>query len=319
MTDPASIRGHSQHESLPHSEDSENGLICSMMLNPDLIDECHRLPSEVFYLPHTRILLDTLRTLHSKQAPIDFQFIKKALSDNNHLAEIGGIEGLNKIWSFVPTAANWRFYLQHVEDYHRRRVTILSCRELETLMLDPHIDSDASIRELAEQTLSRLALNTIYQTKTAKDVMLEALADIQEALDRPQHEMSNIRFGLKELDQLLGGVRPGELVTIGAQTSGGKSALATQLTINAGKNQKASVIFSLEMTAKSLGFRMLANEGRVALNAIRNPHRLTEAQFRLLNEATSAISKLPIYFDDQPCSIDGLLSRCRQLKVKHSI
>jgi replicative DNA helicase len=319
MTDPASIRGQAQHESLPHSEDSENGLICSMMLNPELIDECHRLPSEVFYLPHTRILLDTLRTLHSKQAPIDFQFIKKALSDNNQLAEIGDIEGLNKIWSFVPTPANWRFYLQHIQDYHRRRVTILACWQLEALMRDPHLNSETNIREVAEQALSRLGLDTNCQTKTAKDVMLEALADIQDGMEHPQNQTSNIRFGLRELDDLLGGVRPGELVTIGAQTSGGKSALATQLTILAGKNHKASVIFSLEMTAKSLGFRMLANEGRVALNAIRNPQRLHQTQLQLLNEAATAISNLPIYFDDQPCSIEALLTKCRQLKVKHSI
>jgi replicative DNA helicase len=288
-----------------------------MMLAPDLIDECQQLPSEVFYIPRTRILLDTLRTLRAKQMPIDFPLIKKALSDNNQLEEVGGIEGLNGIWRFVPVADNWSFYLQHVEDHYRRRVAILACRQLEALMRDFSLNPDINIRQVVEQTLSRLALDTISITKTAKDVMLEALADIQDTIDHPQ--TSDIRFGLKELDQLLGGVRPGELITIGAQTSGGKSALATQLTINAGKNQKTSVIFSLEMTAKSLGFRMLANEGRVALNSIRNPQRLTQTQLRLLNEVATAISNLPIYFDDQPCTINALLTKCRQLKVKHSI
>jgi replicative DNA helicase len=319
MSDPASTPGQSQHESLPHSEECEAGLICSMMLDPGLIDECRRMPSEVFYVPRSRILLDTLRALRSKQAPIDFYLIKKALSDNKQFEEIGGAQGLNEIASFVPTAANWRFYLEHIEDYHRRRVTILACRELEARMRDPHLEADSNIREVAEQTLGRLALNTICQTKTAKDVMLEAVADIEDAIDHPEKQTSNIRFGLKELDQLLGGVRPGELVTIGAQTSGGKSALATQLTINAGKNQKASVVFSLEMTVKSLGFRMLANQGRLPLDTIRNPQRLTQTQLRLLNEVATAISNLPIYFHDQPCTIDVLLTKCRHLKVKHSI
>src|SRR6516164_4834373 len=104
MTDPTSSRGRPQHESLPHTEECEVGLVCSMMLDPDLIDECRRLPSEVFYIPRTRILLDTLRALRAKQAPIDFHLIKKALSDNKQFEEIGGAQGLNEIASFVPTA-----------------------------------------------------------------------------------------------------------------------------------------------------------------------------------------------------------------------
>src|SRR5262245_36907791 len=129
MTDRTSSPSRSHHEALPHSQECEDGLICSMMLDPRLIDECHRLPSEVFYLPSSRILFDTLRALRSKQVPIDFHLIKKALTENKHVQEIGGVEGLNEIWSFVPTAANWRFYLKHLEDYHRRRVTILACRQ----------------------------------------------------------------------------------------------------------------------------------------------------------------------------------------------
>lgn len=322
MTDQrfhTSVPGRSELDSLPHTEDCESGLICSMMLNPELIDECQQLPREAFYLPATRILLDTVRILRSKQVAIDFQLIKKALRENNQLEEIGGIQGLNEIWSFVPSAANWRHYLRYVEDHYRRRVTIQACRQLEALMQDPQLDPDTNIREVAEQALSRLGLDTICQTKTAKDVIIEALADIEDAIGHPDKHTPNIRFGLKELDQLLAGVQPGELVTIGAQTSGGKSALATQLTILAGKNQKASVIFSLEMTAKSLGFRMLANEGRVPLNAIRNPQSLSKRQLQLLSEAATQISNLPIFFDDQPCSMDALLTKCRQLKLKHSI
>jgi replicative DNA helicase len=97
MNDHRSIHDQSQQQSLPHSEECENGLICSMILNAELIDECQRLPDEVFYLPRTQILLNTLRTLRSKQAPIDFPLIKKTLSDNNQLVEIGGIAGLNDI------------------------------------------------------------------------------------------------------------------------------------------------------------------------------------------------------------------------------
>jgi replicative DNA helicase len=64
---------------------------------------------------------------------------------------------------------------------------------------------------------------------------------------------------------------------------------------------------------------MLANEGRVPLNAIRNPQSLSKRELQLLSEAATQISNLPIFFDDQPCSMDALLTKCRQLKLKHSI
>ena len=80
-------------------------------------------------------------------------------------------------------------------------------------------------------------------------------------------------------------------------------------------------MFSLEMSARSLGLRMIANEGReISVRQMRDPAELTDAQIRDAQQTATQLANLPIYFDDDfDFDIDTIVSRCRQLKARHSI
>jgi len=222
-----------QPESLPFDEDMEQGLICSMMLHPEIIDQCRNLPEEAFYPPKFRLLFRTLKRFRDAKQPIDFKFLKRDLGDSGQLEEVGGIEGLDEAWSFVPSAALWREYLAKVEDEYRRRSVILACHKLDAMMRDRTLESEASIREVAEETFTRLAISTVRHAKTVKDVMLDVCAMIQDRTENPG--ICGITFGLARLDKIICGVQPGEVVTVGAETSGGKSAFAMQTIVYAAK------------------------------------------------------------------------------------
>jgi replicative DNA helicase len=308
-----------QSESLPFHEDIEQGLICSMMRNAEIIDECRSLPEEAFYIPKFQLLFRTLKNFRDSRQPIDFHFLKKHLGDSGQLQEVGGVEGLNETWEFVPSWVLWRDYLAKVKDEYRRRSVILACHKLEGQMRDRTLESGASIREVAEETLTRLAISTMQRPKTMKDVMLDVCARIEERKENPG--ISGITFGLVGLDRIIGGVQPGEVVTVGAETSGGKSAFAMQTIVSAAKQGKPSAVFSLEMSARDLGLRMIANEGqKISVRQMRNPEGLTDAQIRDVQRTATQLANLPIYFDDDfDFDVDTMVSRCRQLKAKHNL
>jgi len=104
--------------SLPYNEDAEKGLLCSMILSPDVLLDCAgQLAADLFYAPAHRILFLALCDLSDNGAPVDFITLKHQLVQNEQLAEVGGPDFLNELFNFLPTAANWRYYAELVTDY----------------------------------------------------------------------------------------------------------------------------------------------------------------------------------------------------------
>jgi replicative DNA helicase len=75
---------------LPCSEDSERGLLCSLLLGRDAVAVEIRVPKEAFYIPAHRLLWETLYELLGEKKPLDFVIIKQRLIDSKKMEEVGG-------------------------------------------------------------------------------------------------------------------------------------------------------------------------------------------------------------------------------------
>jgi len=69
--------------------------------------------------------------------------------------------------------------------------------------------------------------------------------------------------GLKELDELIWGLHPGNLTVIAAQTKSGKTSLASQIFWNVIKAGKFGAYFSLEMRSEEIIKRIACQEMRI--------------------------------------------------------
>jgi replicative DNA helicase len=88
-----------------------------------------------------------------------------------------------------------------------------------------------------------------------------------------------IRVGIPSLDRLVYRLMPGEVVVVGARPSCGKTALALQLAINYVLNGGRACMFALEMSARQLGSRVLANIARTDTRKLmRCPEELNECE-----------------------------------------
>ena len=84
-------------------------------------------------------------------------------------------------------------------------------------------------------------------------------------------------------------------------------------------NQKPTAIFSLEMSAEQLSFRMIGSVGRVNQSHLRSG-RLTDEDWTRIDSTVSMMSTAPIFIDDAPALTPmEVRARARRLKREHKL
>jgi len=118
-------------QSLPYSENAEKGVLCSLILSPtEAGDICLRLlKPEHFNNGAHRTIYETLLEWRSP-GPIEFPWLKEEIKKRGVLAEVGGPEFLNEIFTFLPTGSNAKYYVDLVCDAWRERQGVLLAKKL---------------------------------------------------------------------------------------------------------------------------------------------------------------------------------------------
>lgn len=94
-----------------------------------------------------------------------------------------------------------------------------------------------------------------------QQVLLDTIDRIEEA--GRQEGLPGLSTGSRDLDETLQGLRPGQLVIVGARPAVGKSIMATDLVRAAVKQNVGTLLFTLEMTRFDVSKRILSAEARV--------------------------------------------------------
>lgn len=109
----------------------------------------------------------------------------------------------------------------------------------------------------------------------------------------------NVRTGWPVLDDLLGGLRPGELVIIGGRPAMAKSDTSVAISLHAAADGWPVLYVSLEMGEDEVQERAFAQTGRLDRNHLRQ-RRFTAPEVERLSRTASRVADLPIYIVDDP-------------------
>lgn len=157
------------------------------------------------------------------------------------------------------------------------------------------------------------------QTSTSLAIeFLDRIQDISDGKVKPAEPTH-----LPRLDKLLsGGTRGGQLITVAARPSVGKSAFALQIILlQADKSNSPVAFFGMEMDNLEMMNRAVANLGYVNLNEIKKGliGSSDETVSRVI-EAVERIRNMPIYFHDEPAlPLSKISSKIRQAVRKYGI
>lgn len=162
------------------------------------------------------------------------------------------------------------------------------------------------------------------QTITLREHMLGAMHKVEER--RAGKAPERISTGLVNLDQLISGFEPGELILLAARPSMGKTALGLGMAVYAartgrggGEGERPVGVFSLEMSADQIAARLIGQAVSVSANRI-TQGRIDDREIMRLIEAAQELQDLGLIIDDTPSpTIAELRAKCRLLKRKHNI
>jgi len=124
--------------------------------------------------------------------------------------------------------------------------------------------------------------------------------------------------GHHRIDEVTGGLRPGDVWLVGADTSWGKSSFAVMLADENMKRGKRVLIVSAEDSEATYGDRLMRR--RAGVNASNMRHqRLTAADHDAMAAVVAAGEPLPVFIDARGKPVEWLAPRCKRAIVEHGI
>ena len=187
---------------------------------------------------------------------------------------------------------------------------------------DLEVSAQDQIEEAEKQLFDLASTGDIKGGFIPFTTSLKAAIETAEAAFRRSSHITGVTSGLIDLDRKLGGLHKSDLVILAGRPSMGKTALATNIAVNAAKAYVASSgvdgaavgVFSLEMSAEQLATRVLADETRIPGDKIRRGE-LKDSDFGRFIDANQTLARLPLFIDDTPGITVGMLrTRARRLK-----
>lgn len=218
---------------------------------------------------------------------------------------------------YVPSSANLRRYVELVRERSSSRALLGVSDRIQLLAID-HDQPIESRVEQAQGELGKLLTDAPRDEWVAAFDGMVLHNDILE--ERLQGKTTAMATGLPDLDDYLeGGVRPGELVIIGARPSMGKTALA--MTIGLGMAADYSVaMLSMEMPHVELRDRMTAMLGRVSLSSVKRPGKGGGLDWGRVVDGVEMAKSLNFYVTDQGgLTINQVRSKARNVKRLHGL
>ncbi|MEQ8604550.1 MAG: replicative DNA helicase [Marivibrio sp.] len=321
----------------PHNIEVEQALLGAILRNNrayeaagDLLEARH------FYAPEHQRLFQYIRTIVDRAQVANAASLGHIVDEDELLKGVGGREYLYQLDAGLVTIINARQYAETVRDLFIKRELIGLG---EDVVNDAYDSSDLDFTaekqiEKAEQRLYDLAVSgeadrTVVAIGRAAG---EAVAAVEKAMQREGHVVG-VTTGFRDVDNMLGGLHPSDLLILAGRPAMGKTALATNIAFNAAHAYKKIetddgqeieegghvLFFSLEMSSEQLAARIMAERARVSSDKMRRGE-IGNEEFDRVAAAAEELSRLPLYIDDTPAlSITGLRQRARRVKRQHGL
>ena len=316
---------NSEHTNQPHSKEAEQRLLATCIHdgineeNTAILDDISSIvDAEDFYIYKHKLLYEALQALANSNKPLNEVTIHEQLKASGAADEVGGISGLLALMEGPSTGLQAQFFASTIVEKARLRSLMRSCR-LATERAENESPTYDEIRSELEAEITakpKLGINTAKISTSTKELKEEI-----ELMRKGEFTPDVIRTHIGRLDGFLGngGIAAGEVLTLAAPTSCGKSAWALFVALNAvKKEEKATAIFSLEMPQKQLTKRMTQIISGVNMRNVQDKN-VTETESKRVDEAIDALSDMPIYSSHSVKSADDLVSQARSFVNNHGV
>jgi replicative DNA helicase len=306
----------------PHNEESEMSVLGSILLDSkSLVKVADFLHKEDFYFEKHQMIYEVCIDLFNSHTPIDLLTTTNKLKEKNQLKSIGGRAYIAQLTENVPTASHIYEYGMIVKNKSILRSLVIVGDKIKGLGLKEAEKID-DLLEQAEKSIFSVTQtfirNTFSHVKDVLNMRYEEFAELHEREDK--NAIQGVASGFRDLDRIMNGFKPTELIIIAARPAMGKTAFATSMAMNAAlRGNKTVAIFSLEMSKEQLVDRMFASLLMVDSWKL-HKGMLDDEDFARIGGVMDQLSKASIFIDDSlGNSTTELRSKIRRLKMEQGL
>jgi len=299
---------------LPHSAEMERAILSCYLQKPERVsDEVSGLTVDDFYIPMHRTLFRACRALSEISLDWDLTVLGNYLYEHAKEVYDGmGMDGLRALRNEVATIAALPRYLPEVMNCGIARRLINMCSDFQGEAAEaPASEIPQLVERLQKATADVAASRSDTGFLHISDSLTGAVEDIA-GIARRDPDFVGIPTGFRGLDQLLLGIKPGEVVVVAARPSIGKTAFALCMLRRMAGFGYPSGIITLEMSAQALTRRHLFEEALVNPRMIYHGRMPTEEWSPRINAAAERLRKIPMYHYDASNKWPDIRRRARQ-------
>jgi replicative DNA helicase len=301
---------------LPHDLEAERAVLGAILLRPDVFfDVADVLQPDDFYRDAHRRIFRHVHALVELKTAIDGLTLRDSLARTNELEEVGGISYLFSLTDGVPRSTNAPDYARIVREKAQLRQIAHVCQKTLADVFEadqPAADVLDHAQAALFQVADRRAGRSLTDTQTLMPIILETV----EKLVADKQNVTGVPTGFSDLDDMTRGLQPSDLIVLAARPSMGKTAFALNMVQSACvKDRRRALIFSLEMSQKSLGLRLLASEARIDHHKLLSGH-VTDDDWTRIANALERLGHAGIHIDDSTAAtVFDVRATARRLKA----
>jgi replicative DNA helicase len=303
----------------PQNVEAEQLVLGAMLVDREVIPMVIGiLQAEDFFRESHRIIYQAITDIFERGNPVDLVSLAEELRRQKGLENVGGLPYIAFLFTSVPTSVSAEHHAAIVKEKSLLRALINVSNRVASRSYEGREDVQALLDD-AERRITELSQRGILQSfSSLKDILLEIFDRLQKM--QGQEISSGLPTHFPDLDRILGGLQPGELILLAARPAMGKTSLALNIAQNVALRSKCpTAVFSLEMAKEQLVQRMLCAEARIDNTRFRTG-QLKEPEWISLTQAMGLLAEAPIFIDDSPAiTINGIRGKARRLKAEHGL
>ena len=303
MTAPSKNGHKTEARAMPHDVKAERALLGALLIDPAAIYEVEaELTADDFYLEANKLIYVTMRDLAMRRDEVDIITVAAELRKHGHAIGDGQDRAevyLIGLMTETPTSVHATHYAAIVAKTAQRRRIIRAANAIATEAWDESNPLDEVADTAQRQMFDAVQRRTVRGlAHIAHDVSMY-LDDVDEARLNPVG-VSGVQTGYHDLDRLIDGLHPQQMIVVAGRPGMGKTALMVGMADMMSVGAKLhGAFFNLEMSKRQLVERIIAR--RTQVNPIEvGRGNVSDSQHVRLTATAGKVAEAPLFIDDRP-------------------
>ena len=245
----------------------------------------------------------------TEEGEIDMGVLIQSAHMDGTLERMGGPSEIYTVFNRAIGTAGWSAWVEQMRECKARRIA------MEAAEVIYGAESGQEAIDAASQALDAMksAITAKTRAMNARQASDEFIAKYVESSENG--EIPGDSTGIPEIDAVTGGMRQGELWTIGGKSSSGKSVLMFQVASEFVSDGKPVAVFSLELMPHEIIGRLITLAAKVKHDAITRPKSVTKHEMVKIQAAVMALRESRLWIDASAGqTLDSIASEAERIR-----